>query len=543
MLGCKTCQPVLNWSLPSRLSQTCICHDALIFDTLYYPKPHDWADALSKGLGGINPSAVGALCKGLGGLNPLAASLVPPWCLTDCPISPFLHPWCLPGASQIVPLVLSCLPGLPWCLSSFPNGPCLPPWCLPGAFPVSWCLPGALQIILSCLPGASLVPHRLSNWSFPASLVPPWSFPISPTQFLGGRPSCLPMALSSLPGCPISLPPPPGLSKSVSGAFQAIETAFLLPYGLSVFGASQALQMALWSLPGRPNSSRGPSGASGLTDFSGVGRAVQMALSNGSLEPPGPPAQIAKHLTKGHRGPASASLKVTGNEKGRARFCPKCVHFTRNFAKRGPNPRPHEIFNPASTSLKVTGDKKGCTRFCAECVHFTMNFAKQGPNPRPHARDAIEPFCDFRSQNCLNGSVAAILPFHKFLWPPIGRAAMPHSQNLNGRIHAHSFPRLLSFFGSAATPCSVAGVAASPFLCTCRLCIICSFVCLPYLGTGLGKAAMQSMGAREGRKKGQEPARRLRATLNPKRVVFGWPWGGLVRNVMACAMGRGGVKK
>ena len=76
------------------------------------------------------------------------------------------------------------------------------------------------------------------------------------------------MALSSLPGCP------------VSGASQAIETAFLLPYGLSasVFGASQALEMALWSLPGRPNSSRGPSGASGLTEFSGVCRAVQMAL-------------------------------------------------------------------------------------------------------------------------------------------------------------------------------------------------------------------------------------------------------------------------
>ena len=32
------------------------------------------------------------------------------------------------------------------------------------------------------------------------------------------------------------------------------------------------------------------------------------------------------------------------------------------------------------------------------------------------------------------------------------------------------------------------------------------------------------------RKIGEEPARRLRATLNPKRVVFGWPWGGLVCN-------------
>ena len=48
--------------------------------------------------------------------------------------------------------------------------------------------------------------------------------------------------------------------------------------------------------------------------------------------------------------------------------------------------------------------------------------------------------------------VATILPFYKFSWPPIGRAAMPHSQNLNGQIHAHSFLRILSFFGEAATP-------------------------------------------------------------------------------------------
>ena len=82
-----------------------------------------------------------------------------------------------------------------------------------------------------------------------------------------------------------------------------------------------------------------------------------------------------------------------------------------------------------------------------------------------------------------------------------------------------------------------------PFFALVGFAYICPFVGLPYLGTGLGKAAMQSMGTREGRERGQEPARRLRATLNPKRVVFGWPWGGLVRNVMACAMGRGGVKK
>ena len=74
--------------------------------------------ALGKGLGGINPSAAGALCKGLGGLNPLAASLVPPWCLTDCPISPFLPPWCLAcpwlsRASGAVQIAFRCLLGYP----------------------------------------------------------------------------------------------------------------------------------------------------------------------------------------------------------------------------------------------------------------------------------------------------------------------------------------------------------------------------------------------------------------------------------------------
>ena len=80
MLGCKTCQPVLNWSLPSRLSQTCICHDALIIDIFYYPKPHLGKDALSKGLGGLNPSVASqmALGKGLGGLNPSTWRGLPP---------------------------------------------------------------------------------------------------------------------------------------------------------------------------------------------------------------------------------------------------------------------------------------------------------------------------------------------------------------------------------------------------------------------------------------------------------------------------------
>ena len=108
-----------------------------------------------------------------------------------------------------------------------------------------------------------------------------------------------------------------------------------------------------------------------------------------------------------------------------------------------------------------------------------MNFVKQGPNPQPRARDAIEPLCDFRSQNCLNGSVAAILPFDKFLWPPIGRAAMPHSQNLNGRIHTHSFPRLAQSLA----------LRPRPFFALVGFACIYPFVGLPYLGTGLGKAA------------------------------------------------------
>ena len=94
------------------------------------------------------------------------------------------------GASQAVQMVISCLPGAPWCLPSYPKSPFLPLWCLAGcpkwSFPASlvppwrlagrpvtpflppWCLPGAsqaVQMVLSCLPGASLVPRKLSNWS------------------------------------------------------------------------------------------------------------------------------------------------------------------------------------------------------------------------------------------------------------------------------------------------------------------------------------------------------------------------------------------
>ena len=91
-------------------------------------------------------------------------------------------------------------------------------------------------------------------------------------------------------------------------------------------------------------------------------------------------------------------------------------------------------------------------------------FLRRGRNPS--ASRAVQ-----MGSGASRALVATVSPFHKFSWPLIGRAATPHSQNLNGWIHAHSLSRLLSFFGSAATPCSVAGVAASPFLCTCRLCL------------------------------------------------------------------------
>ena len=100
---------------------------------------------------------------------------VPPWCLTGCPISPFLPLWCLPGASQAVQLILSCLPGASPRGKRETYGRTGSP--LPGASQ-------AVQLVLS----ASLVPPRLSKWSFPASLVPP------------GASQAVQMVLSCLPG-------------------------------------------------------------------------------------------------------------------------------------------------------------------------------------------------------------------------------------------------------------------------------------------------------------------------------------------------------
>ena len=126
-----------------------------------------------------------------------SASLVPPWCclgcLPGCPNGPFLLPWCLPGASQAVQSILSCLPGASQ----------------------------AVQLVLS-----SLVPRRLSNWSFSASLAPPWC------------------CLGCLPGCPNGPFLPPWC---LPGAFQAVQLI------LSRFpGASQTVQsiLAPWCLPG-----------------------------------------------------------------------------------------------------------------------------------------------------------------------------------------------------------------------------------------------------------------------------------------------------
>ena len=83
-------------------------------------------------------------------------SLLPPWRLPGGANDSFLPPWYLPGCPNG-----SFLP--PWCLPGCRNGSFLPPF--DGSFPASLvphkhsCLPGAfqaVQMVLSCLPGASL---------------------------------------------------------------------------------------------------------------------------------------------------------------------------------------------------------------------------------------------------------------------------------------------------------------------------------------------------------------------------------------------------
>ena len=213
-----------------------------------------------------------------------------------------LSKWSLPA---------SLVPAWCWCLPGCPNSPFLPPWCLPGASQ-------AVQLVFSCLPGASLVlpqlPPGMSTWLSRASRAVRSLEPPRQSKRL----------FCCLMGCPRRYLEPPKHSRWLSGA-------------------SRAAQIALVVHPGPP-------GSPSSLEFAGLSKWLSRASRA---------AQMAKHLTKGHRGPASASLKVTGNEKGRARFCPKCVHFTINFAKRGPNPRPHEIFQPGKHLTKGHRGQRG----------------------------------------------------------------------------------------------------------------------------------------------------------------------------------------
>ena len=189
---------------------------------------------------------------------------LPPWPGLGRLLGSFLPPWCLPGASQTVQLILSCLPG-------GPNGSFLPPWCLPGASQavqlilsclpgasqtvqcVLSCLPGAsqvVQMVLSCLPGASLSKGKQSvlgsrPWRPPQhlprtgpfaievvlkvrqnlSLVPPWCLQVCPNgSFL--PPWCL-------PGCPIDPCLLPWCFPSCQMVLSCLPGASLVPRKLS----------------------------------------------------------------------------------------------------------------------------------------------------------------------------------------------------------------------------------------------------------------------------------------------------------------------
>ena len=121
--------------------------------------------------------------------NPvLQASLVPPWCL--------------PGASQAVQLILSCLPGAsrlskwffpatlvpPWCLADCPIDPVLPPWCLASCptdpFLPCWCL-------ASCPMCPFLPPWCLSGCPNDPFL-PPWRLPVKGNSVCAGQPAVAP---------------------------------------------------------------------------------------------------------------------------------------------------------------------------------------------------------------------------------------------------------------------------------------------------------------------------------------------------------------
>ena len=161
---------------------------------------------------GPKPFSLSALCKGLGGLNPLVASQMALWSLQGCPNSLLLPPGLsesVSGVSRAVQMALCSLRRA---------GP--PRRSLESPKQSKW-LSGASRATHAALV-AHLGPPRLTE-----------SRCLSATQLA-----------RCLPGCP------PRQSKM----------ALLLPPGLSasVSGVSQAIQMAVWSLPGRPNSSRGP---------------------------------------------------------------------------------------------------------------------------------------------------------------------------------------------------------------------------------------------------------------------------------------------
>ena len=129
------------------------------------------------------------------------------WLFPASLVPPRLSKWFFPASlvpSQAVRLILSCLPGA----SLVPPRLSYSPWCLPGASLVprrlsNGSFPASLvprKLSNESFP-ASLVPLRLPKWSFPASLVPPrlsqWFFPASLVP-----PWCPPavqMVLSCLP--------------------------------------------------------------------------------------------------------------------------------------------------------------------------------------------------------------------------------------------------------------------------------------------------------------------------------------------------------
>ena len=245
----------------------------------------------------------------------------------------------------------------------------------------------------------------------------------------------------------------------------------------------RSLRAGLWSLPGNPT---------------------------GFLEPPGPPIQLSWSIWglpgSPNRGasrlPNWLAASLPGSPKWLFCCLLGCPHRSLESPKQSKwlsgasraaqiAPVVHEF---ASRAVQMVS---GASRALVATI---LPFYKSGGHapfakpkwPDPCAFLVTPPFFLRRGRNpsasravemgsgASRALVATVSPFHKFSWPLIGRAATPHSQNLNGWIHAHSLSRLLSFFGSAATPCSVAGVAASPFLffCICRLCLH-MLLCLP----------------------------------------------------------------